>query len=217
MLRPLLIKPTADLTIGDMQQAIDRHASAKSAAFVVRSIRPVLKWGAAPGRRHLPADLAQLAVPPSRGRGAAPAGSRRDELAALLPVLRASDRAYAAALRLMALTLTRRSEIAAARWRDVDLNAGTWTIPETKNGEPHVIPLSRQAIALLRNRIPEISAPGSLVFATTTGAPLGNWDGDESVATGERNRRLGPGTTCGEPGPPCSGKWASCRTSSKPR
>ena len=34
----------------------------------------------------------------------------------------------------MLLTLTRRHEAALARWRDVDMEARTWTIPETKNG-----------------------------------------------------------------------------------
>jgi integrase len=36
----------------------------------------------------------------------------------------------------------------------VDIKARTWTNPETKNGEPHVVPLSRQAIDLLRSRLP---------------------------------------------------------------
>ena len=83
----------------------------------------------------------------------------------------------------MLLTLTRRQETALARWRDVNMEARTWTIPETKNGEPHVVPLSRQAMDLLRSRLPtddggnpEQPEPNALIFATSTGAPLGNWD-----------------------------------------
>ena len=83
----------------------------------------------------------------------------------------------------MLLTLTRRQETALARWRDVNMEARTWTITETKNGEPHVVPLSRQAMDLLRSRLPTDEAgnprrpdPNALVFATSTGAPLGNWD-----------------------------------------
>ena len=101
----------------------------------------------------------------------------------VLPALRASSRPYAAALRFMLLTLTRRQETALARWRDVNMEARTWTIPETKNGEPHVVPLSRQAIDLLRSRLPTDDAgnprrpePNAFIFATSTGAPLGNWD-----------------------------------------
>ena len=70
-----------------------------------------------------------------------------------------------------------------ARWRDVNLEARTWTITETKNGEPHVVPLPRQALDLLRSRLPADEAgtpkrpdPNTLIFATSTGALLGNWD-----------------------------------------
>ena len=55
-------------------------------------------------------------------------------MAAVLPALRMSGLA-------MLLTLTRRQETALACWRDVNMEARTWTIPETKNGEMHVVPL----------------------------------------------------------------------------
>nr|WP_294504569.1 site-specific integrase [uncultured Rhodopila sp.] len=91
--------------------------------------------------------------------------------------------AHPAAMLLMLLTLTRRQEAATARWRDVDLDAKTWTIPDTKNGEPHTVPLSRQALDLIRSRLPIDDAgnakqpdPDGLVFATSTGAAPGNWD-----------------------------------------
>ena len=38
------------------------------------------------------------------------------------------------------------------RWADVDLESGWWTIPatDTKNGEPHRVPLSDNVVALIR-------------------------------------------------------------------
>jgi integrase len=77
-------------------------------------------------------------------------------------------------LRFLLLTLARREEAGSARWRNIDLEAGTWTIPETKNGEPHVVPLSRQA----RDLVTRIGTgqPDELVFCTDKGARLGNWD-----------------------------------------
>jgi integrase len=88
----------------------------------------------------------------------------------------------------MLLTLARRQEAAQARWRDVNLDAGVWTIPETKNGETHVVPLSRQALDLLRSRLPKDDAgnperpdPDAPVFATSKGAPLGDWDRETKV------------------------------------
>lgn len=47
-------------------------------------------------------------------------------------------------LRLLLLTLQRRSELALAEWREFDLKAKTWTIPgaHAKTGKGHVLPLS---------------------------------------------------------------------------
>jgi integrase len=47
-------------------------------------------------------------------------------------------------LRVLLLTLQRRSELALAEWREVDLKAKTWTIPDAhaKAGRGHVVPLS---------------------------------------------------------------------------
>ena len=85
----------------------------------------------------------------------------REELAKLLPRLaEAAGSPYAAALRFMLLTLLRRSEADGARWRDVHWQAGTLTVApdRSKNGQPHVVPLSRQALALLRSRWPGADA-----------------------------------------------------------
>ena len=138
-----------------------------------------LKWGATRGYIGSEVAALHLPVPVKRRRRIL----TRDEIAAVLPVLRTSDRPHGAAMRFMLLTLTRRQETALARWRDVNMEARTWTIPETKNGEMHVVPLSRQAIDLLRSRLPADDAgnpnrpdPSALIFATSTGAPLGNWD-----------------------------------------
>jgi integrase len=97
--------------------------------------------------------------------------------------LRASDRPHAACMRFLLLTLARRGEGESARWRDIDPVAGTWTIRETKNGQPHVVPLSTQAKDLLREQMPgdaqgNLMPPDntSLVFATGAGTVLGNWD-----------------------------------------
>ena len=182
----LLRQPVGTLTLADLQMAADNYAFPKSAAFAVRTIRPALKWAAQLGRRYVPSELTNLSTSVAVER------RRRvltgHELSALLPVLRVSSRPYAAALQFMLLTLARRQEAAQARWRDVNLDAGVWTIPETKNGETHVVPLSRQALDLLRSRLPKDDAgnterpdPDAPVFATSKGAPLGDWDRETKV------------------------------------
>ena len=57
----------------------------------------------------------------------------------------------------------------------MNMEVRTWNIPETKNGEMHVVPLSRQAMDLLRSRLPANDAgnpqrpePSAFVFATST-------------------------------------------------
>jgi integrase len=101
----------------------------------------------------------------------------RDELARLLPVLRGASGAYGAAFEFLLLTCCRRGEAAAAVWRDIDFDRREWRLPVTKNGQEHVVPLSAQAIALLRARMPANPDPDGFVFVTTTGGKLGDWHG----------------------------------------
>ena len=173
--RPLLGSPLATLTVGALQMTADAYASKKSASFGVRCLLTVLRWASAAGRAYVDRsvlDLQATAPKPSRDRVLS-----REELAALLPALQNSDSPYAAGLRLILLTATRRGEVSAARWRDIDFTAGTWTLPQTKNGQKHVVPLSRQAIALLRSLRPTVADPAAYVFTANGGRSLGNWEG----------------------------------------
>jgi len=53
------------------------------------------------------------------------------------------------------LTGARRTNVLAMRWQDVDLQAATWRIPETKNDEPQVVALVAEAVEILRERKPK--------------------------------------------------------------
>jgi len=167
-----LAQPLAALKAEELQLAADAHPSAQSAAAAVRYIRPVLKWAAQ--RRYVAADTAVLHPPATVGRRDRVLS--RDEVAALLPMLARSVSPYARALRFMLWSLARREEVGRARWRDVSLDAATWTIPATKNGLPHFVPLPRQALAFLAGIKPADADPGALVLANSVGGPLANWD-----------------------------------------
>lgn len=56
------------------------------------------------------------------------------------------------AMLLVILTACRKNEIIGGRWEEIDLEAGEWEIPaeRMKNKRPHWVPLSAQAIALLK-------------------------------------------------------------------
>lgn len=61
-----------------------------------------------------------------------------------------------AALLVCAYTAQRPGNIAAMRWSDVDIKAREWNIPAAamKTGQPHTVPLSRQAIVLIESMRP---------------------------------------------------------------
>jgi integrase len=167
----LMATPVTTLTAAQLQTTADRYPARASAAFAVRTLRPVLKWGAQ--RELVPAAVAVGLASPAPVKRRKRVLSRA-ELAEILPLLTGDNGTHAALLRFLLLTLARLSEASEARWRDIDLTVGTWLIPDTKNGEPHTVPLSRQAIVLLES-LPA-GAPGSLVFPSLSGAALGNWD-----------------------------------------
>lgn len=47
------------------------------------------------------------------------------------------------------LTGARRRNVEAMRWEDIDFGLARWRIPDTKTGEPHIVPLSSPAIQAL--------------------------------------------------------------------
>ena len=58
------------------------------------------------------------------------------------------------AIRILMLTFTRTTELIHAKWSEFDLEEGMWQIPaeRMKMGNPHLVPLSRQVIALLKEQ-----------------------------------------------------------------
>lgn len=76
------------------------------------------------------------------------------------------------ALRMAAILFQRPGNLRTMRWVDIDLAGGAWAIPSedmkrTKsqkiNGRPHVVPLPRQAVALLKDLHP-LTGGGDYVF-----------------------------------------------------
>lgn len=58
------------------------------------------------------------------------------------------------ALRLAPLVFVRPGELRVAEWKDIDLDAGEWSFVASKTKTPHIVPLSRQAVAILRELHP---------------------------------------------------------------
>ena len=69
------------------------------------------------------------------------------------------------AMKLMALTFVRTGELIGARWEEIDWDAALWRIPASrmKMDTPHIVPLSTQAIEVLRT-LYLINGKNALVF-----------------------------------------------------
>ena len=65
----------------------------------------------------------------------------------------AGDREHGVIVKLLLLTGQRRGEVAGMKWGELDLDRAMWSLPpeRTKNGLPHDVPLSLQAVAILRS------------------------------------------------------------------
>jgi integrase len=77
-----------------------------------------------------------------------------DTLPAFLAKLRScgANRETVIALELVILTACRKNEVVCGRWSEIDLDAGVWVVPaeRMKARREHWVPLSPQAVALLR-------------------------------------------------------------------
>jgi integrase len=69
--------------------------------------------------------------------------------------------------KLLLLTGQRRTEVAGMTWAEIDLEKALWSIPgeRTKNGEPHEVPLSEAALAIIK-ALPRIENDKGFLLTT---------------------------------------------------
>ena len=131
-----------------------------------------------------------LDLSPAKGVAAPTRERARDrvlddkELGRILRAARQMRGPYAGIVELLALTGQRREEVAQMTWDEIDLTGRSWTIPalRTKNGKPHIVHLSKPAIAVLV-RMPRL---GQFVFSLSGGKPFGRF----SAAKRDRSSEL---------------------------
>jgi integrase len=98
---------------------------------------------------------------------------RPEEVDRLLTVAKVVDTKWKRLPALIVLayhTGLRKTNLLQLRWRDVDLAAGTATVIKTKNGDPLVAALSKQAVEALK-RIPGKHEADAYIFAGRGGRP----------------------------------------------
>jgi integrase len=157
--RPLRSITKRDV-IAVLDQLIARGASS-TANLLLAHIKRLFNW--AIERDLIEASPAHKIKPPS------PKVERERVLAdpELRAIWQGCDRLgwpFGPLVQLMMLTGQREGEVAAMRWADIDLEAGTWTLAssQTKAGRAHLVPLSSTAIDLLRAqpRLADFVFPG---------------------------------------------------------
>jgi integrase len=125
----------------------------------------VLRYAVATGRcdRDPSVDL-RGALPAAKG-GHFAATTEPTKLAGILRAMDGyeGEVTVRCALRLAPLVFVRPGELRAAKWKDIDFAAAEWRYVVTKTKVAHIVPLSRQAITILRELEPFTSS-GSYVF-----------------------------------------------------
>ena len=153
---------------------VEERGALDVAHRVLTTAGQVWRYAVATGRtqRDVSADI-RGALKPHHGKHFA-AITEPLELGKLIRVIRGYQGGpiVRAALQLAPLLFQRPGELRAAAWAEFDLDAAMWTIPSSRmkrsvegkqNGNPHQVPLSMQAVAILRKLQP-LTGHGALVF-----------------------------------------------------
>jgi integrase len=125
----------------------------------------VLRYGVATGRcQRDPSSDLRGALPPVKGEHFA-ATTDPSKLAGILRAIDGyeGDLIVRCALRLAPLVFVRPGELRHAEWKDIDLKGAEWRYTVTKTKTQHIVPLSKQAVAILKELQP-LTGEGRYVF-----------------------------------------------------
>jgi integrase len=149
----------------------------ETARRVRQRLRTVLDWARTAGHREgiNPVDGVEKGLARQRDKPKHFAALPWQELPGLMPRIASVKGMGAMALRFCILTAARSGEVRGATWEEIDLAGKVWTIPagRMKAGITHRVPLSDDAIALLRIVQPLATQPQALLFPSQkAGTPL---------------------------------------------
>ncbi|TAK90270.1 MAG: DUF4102 domain-containing protein [Burkholderiaceae bacterium] len=175
-------KPIAELKAPELLaclRRVENRGAVETAHRALQNCGQVMRYAIATGRaeRDIAADLRGALSPVKPTHLAA-----ITEPKAIGELMRAID-AYngsfitKCAMRLAPLVFLRPGELRQAEWNEINLEQAEWNIPaeRMKMREPHLVPLSTQAIEILRE-VQALTGQGRYVFpgARTNGRPMSN-------------------------------------------
>ncbi len=163
-------RPIIELEPPDLLQQL-RRIEARGALESARRIHQILgqifRFAVASGycQRNQAADLQGALAKPKKRQW--PAILDRDGIKALLQVIDEyqGSPVTRAALQFLAYTFQRPGEIRNAQWHEINFEDATWEIPaeRMKMKRPHLVPLSRQTLDILRDLHP-LTGPNGYIF-----------------------------------------------------
>jgi integrase len=164
-------KPVNALAAADFLESLERmqkRGVIETAHKVQTKCSEVMRYAVATRRaeRDPVVDL-KGALPPVKHKHYATI-TYPSEVGALLRAIdgyQGKSRVVECALRLLPLVFVRSSELRYAEWEEFDLSKAQWKIPaeRMKMDFPHIVPLSKQAVGVLRELVP-FTGDGGLVF-----------------------------------------------------
>jgi len=159
-------RPIAEIKASELLtvlRRIENRGALETAHRAMQNCGQVFRYAVATGRaeRDPTGDLRGALPPPKEKHHASIIDPKR--IAELLRAIDAYEGYFATkcALRLAPLVFVRPGELRKAQWREIDLDKGEWRIPaeRMKMREQHIVPLSRQAVEILRELEPLTNRP----------------------------------------------------------
>jgi integrase len=166
-------RPIAEIRPAELLESLRKVESRGryETALRIRSVvGEVLRYAVATGRaeRDITVDLRKALVTPRVKHHAAV--TEPSQIGALLRAIDGFDGhcSTCAALRMAPLVFVRPGELRLAEWSEIDFKSKIWRIPgkRMKMGLDHIVPLSKQAIAILTD-LKAITGSSRLIFPST--------------------------------------------------
>lgn len=173
-------RPVRDILAPELLTTIRRiesRGAIETAHRTLQNCGQVFRYAVASGHadRDISGDL-RGALPPSKEKHHASVTDPKD-VASLLRTIETYQGSFVtmSALRLAPMLFVRPGELRHAEWSEIDLDKAEWRIPaaKMKMREQHIVPLSRQAVAILRELHP-LTGAGRYVFPSvrTSARPM---------------------------------------------
>ncbi|MFS2099546.1 tyrosine-type recombinase/integrase [Variovorax sp. Varisp85] len=153
---------------------VEERGALDVASRVLQTARAVWRYAVATARaqRDITVDLKGALTPHRKRHFAAITDPKK--FGELLRVIRAyqGGPVVRAALQLAPMLFQRPNELRAAEWSEINLDQALWTVPAARmkrriegkeHGDPHVVPLPRQGVEILR-KLHALTGHGTMVF-----------------------------------------------------